>query len=178
VVPFSDITSTPNFIKIYWSVQKLLGGTDRQTGDLIISLLSFMESKLNMTGKVYFDGVYIFQMCLCKIPLLYRLDVCLLQLRINFISSILCQTPVEEMSSTNVYVQKHTSRQLTRFLGYKMMFSNYRGYAHWMVGWLLRHELYRTVFLKTVVHSASPGGLRQSAGGFGRKRIAKIVSHT
>jgi hypothetical protein len=41
---------TPNFMKIYQSVQKLLAEnteTDRQTGDLI-SPLSFLENRLNM----------------------------------------------------------------------------------------------------------------------------------
>jgi hypothetical protein len=40
-------TCLQNFMKIYQSVQKLLMGTDRQTGDLI-SLLAFLESRLKM----------------------------------------------------------------------------------------------------------------------------------
>jgi len=53
----NGITSLPNIMKIYQTVQKLLVGehtdththTDRQTGDLI-SLLSFLESRL-IKGK-------------------------------------------------------------------------------------------------------------------------------
>jgi hypothetical protein len=47
MVPLNGITSVPNFINIYESVQTLLAGThtDGQTGDMI-SLLSFLESML------------------------------------------------------------------------------------------------------------------------------------
>jgi hypothetical protein len=46
----NGITSVPNFMKMYHTVQKLLVGEtqtdrDRQTGDLI-SLLSFLEIRL------------------------------------------------------------------------------------------------------------------------------------
>jgi hypothetical protein len=42
----NDIISVPNFMKIYQAVQKLLvRDTDGQIGDLI-SILSFLESKL------------------------------------------------------------------------------------------------------------------------------------
>jgi hypothetical protein len=48
------ITSIPNFMKIYQAVQKLLvGDTDRQTGDLI-SLLSFLESRLKIELETNF----------------------------------------------------------------------------------------------------------------------------
>jgi hypothetical protein len=42
------MTSLLNFIKIYHLVQKLLGYTDRQTGDLISLTLLFKESRLKM----------------------------------------------------------------------------------------------------------------------------------
>jgi hypothetical protein len=51
-VPNNGITCLPNYIKIYLSFQKILGGhretdsnRDRQTDDLI-SLLSFLGSRL------------------------------------------------------------------------------------------------------------------------------------
>jgi hypothetical protein len=45
-VPLNGITPIPNFMKIYQAVKKLLvGGGHRQSGDLI-SLLSFLESRL------------------------------------------------------------------------------------------------------------------------------------
>jgi hypothetical protein len=47
-VIFNDMISLPNFIQIYQLVQKLLGGThrqtDRQTGDLINLTFLFKES--------------------------------------------------------------------------------------------------------------------------------------
>jgi hypothetical protein len=56
----NGITPVPNFMKIHQVVQKLLvrdthththTETDGQTGDLM-SLLSFLESRLNIVGKV------------------------------------------------------------------------------------------------------------------------------
>jgi hypothetical protein len=44
-VTFNGITSVLNFIKIYQLVQKLLGGTLRQTGDLISLTSLFKESR-------------------------------------------------------------------------------------------------------------------------------------
>jgi hypothetical protein len=51
-IVINDITSVPNFMKIYQAVQTLsVGDTqiDSQIGDLI-SLLSFLESRLKMNG--------------------------------------------------------------------------------------------------------------------------------
>jgi hypothetical protein len=45
-VTFNGMTSLLNFIKIYHLVQKLLGGTDRQTGDHISLTFLFKESRL------------------------------------------------------------------------------------------------------------------------------------
>jgi hypothetical protein len=45
-VTFNGMTSLLNFIKIYQLVQKLLGGTDRQTGDLTSLTFVFKESRL------------------------------------------------------------------------------------------------------------------------------------
>jgi hypothetical protein len=53
----NSITSIPDFMKIYQTVQKFLvgtqtdGRTDRQTGDLI-SLLSFLESGLKSNRHI------------------------------------------------------------------------------------------------------------------------------
>jgi hypothetical protein len=48
----NGITCLPIFMNVYHSVQKLLVG-DRQTGDLI-SLLSFLESRLKNIGHKFF----------------------------------------------------------------------------------------------------------------------------
>jgi hypothetical protein len=45
-VIFNGMTSLLNFIKICQLVEKLLGGTDSQTGDLISLTLLFEESGL------------------------------------------------------------------------------------------------------------------------------------
>jgi hypothetical protein len=45
------MTSLLNFIKIYRLVQKLFGGTDRQTGDLIRLTLLFKKSRLKKKRK-------------------------------------------------------------------------------------------------------------------------------
>jgi hypothetical protein len=45
-VTFNGMTSLLNFIKIYQLVQKLLGGTHRQTADLISLTFPFKESRL------------------------------------------------------------------------------------------------------------------------------------
>jgi hypothetical protein len=53
-VTFNGMTSLLNFIKIYQLVQKLFGGThrqtDRQTGELISLNFLFEESRLKTTG--------------------------------------------------------------------------------------------------------------------------------
>jgi hypothetical protein len=49
-------TTIPNFTKIYQAVQKDTQ-TDRQTGDLI-SLLSFLESRLKIANAFYWKYKY------------------------------------------------------------------------------------------------------------------------
>jgi hypothetical protein len=58
-VPLNDVTSVQYFIQIYQAVHKLLVGDrqthrqeDRHTSDLI-SLLSFLESRLKMLSNSY-----------------------------------------------------------------------------------------------------------------------------
>jgi hypothetical protein len=57
----NGITSVPNLMKIYQMVQKLLvGDTNRQTGDLI-SLLSFLESRLKIKAFLTYFRVIVYK---------------------------------------------------------------------------------------------------------------------
>jgi hypothetical protein len=51
-VTVNGMTFLLNFIKIYQLVQKLLGGTDRQDGDLISLTFLLKESRLIMDTPV------------------------------------------------------------------------------------------------------------------------------
>jgi hypothetical protein len=53
-VTFNDMTSVLNFINIYQLVQKLLGGTDRQTDDPTSLTFLFKASSLGSSMIFYY----------------------------------------------------------------------------------------------------------------------------